>query len=148
MKDSRKIRAAFFSGTLLLTPFATALAGANLNVNVVCPPTVLAATPLEVDITVENKDFFTSFTFNRFMTVLAAGSRRNTLGMLGVYGPFPYNLPSDVTIPPNGQQVFTSVPVINSVPANLVAQMVGATASVVDDEGQIVETAYCVSEVE
>jgi hypothetical protein len=79
---------------------------------------------------------------------MAAGSRRNTLGMLGVYGPFPYNLPSNVTIPPNGQQVFTNVPVISAVPGTLVGQMVGATASVVDAGGQIKETAYCVSEVE
>lgn len=148
MNYSRKLLAALFSGAFLVTPFSTALAGPRINVDAVCPPTVSAGTPLEIDITVENRDFFNSFTFNRFMTALAAGSRRNTLGMLGVYGPFPYNLPSNVTIPPNGQQAFTSVPIINAVPATLVGQMVGATASVVDAGGQLIDTAYCVSEVE
>lgn len=147
MNYSRKLLAALFSGAFLVTPFATALAGPRINVDAVCPPTVSAGTPLGIDITVENRDHLNSFTFNRFMTALAAGSRRNTLGMLGVYGPFPYNL-SNVTIPPNGQQVFTNVPIINAVPATLVGQMVGATASVVDAGGQIIDTAYCVAEVE
>jgi len=148
MNYSRKLLAALFSGAFLATPFATALAGQRINVEAVCPPTVSAGTPLVIEITVDNWDFPNSFTFNRFMTALAAGSRRNTLGMLGVYGPFPYNLPSDVTIPPQGQQVFSNVPIISVVPATLVGQMVGATASVVDAGGQIIDTAYCVAEVE
>ena len=148
MNYSRKLLATLFSGAFLVTPFATELAASGINVDAVCPPTVSAGAPLAIDITVENGDSFSAFTFNRFMTAMAAGSRRNTLGMLGVYGPFPYNLPSNVTIPPNGQQVFTNVPVISAVPGTLVGQMVGATASVVDAGGQIKETAYCVSEVE
>ena len=148
MNYSSKITAALFCGTFLVTPFTTALAGPEIEVDAVCPPTVSAGTPLEINVTVNNTDFSQSFTFNRFMTGLAAGSRRDTLGMLGVYGPFPYNLSSNVTLPPNGQEAFANVPVISAVPGTLVGQMVGATISVVDPEGQIVDAAYCVSEVE
>jgi hypothetical protein len=148
MNYSNRRLATLLSGAFLVTPLATAVAGPTITVDAVCPPNVSAATQLEINITVENRDFSESFTFSRFMTALAAGSRRNTLGMLGVYGPFPYNLSSSVTIPPRGQQVFTNVPVISSVPGTLVGQMVGATASVVDSEGQLVDVAYCVSEVQ
>lgn len=157
MNYSKNVLMALFFGTLLVIPVTSTIAGPEINATAVCPPSVTAGTPLQIEVTVVDGQNCTIpwipctefFTFNRFMTSMAAGSRRNTLGMLGVYGPFPYNLPGDVTLDPLDPAGFkTTITIINSVPGNLVGQMVGATASVIDMEGQIKNTAYCVTEVE
>ena len=97
MKHSKNLLAVLFTCAFLSFPTTNVLAD-DVDLTAVCPLSVVAGSPLVIDITVSNKSF-TEVTVNRFMTALGRGSKKNTLGMIGVYGPFAYNLSESVTVP-------------------------------------------------
>lgn len=95
---------------------------------VACPMTVSVGTPLDVTVTVKNEGPAT--TINRFAVALS-GNPLNSLGGIGVWGPFPRN--KTVNVPAYGTKTFT-LRIVSSVPTSLKNKFAVAGLSLIEDD--------------